>query len=566
MRLINGAINSVNAAALLLGAAGLLSRLLGVLRDRLLAGTFGAGRELDAYYAAFQIPDFMNVLFLLGGAGAAVLPIFQEHLARDRKEAHRLISDITTLFFAGAIVIAGITFLLVPVILTFTVPGFMGEERALTAMLTRLMLVSPIIFGISNILSAVVQSFKRFWAYALAPVLYNLGIILGIIAFVPLFGVVGLAGGVIAGALFHLGIQLWTVRQLGFAPQLIFRGLTNGVKQVARLSFPRVLSISLSQLTLLLIIAIGSTLEQGSIAIFQLAQNLYYLPIGVFGISYAVAIFPRMSQSYIRRDGQEFFRELFTGIRSILFWLAPATVLFIVLRAHIVRVALGAGAFSWEDTRLTAAVLAVFALSLFTGGLVTFFIKGFYALENTWRPLVINIFASGLSLALALLFVQLLRTPSALIAQIAVLLRVADLTDIRVVGLAAGFSLGSIINTWLLFRALHGLAVRRFNKCQFFPTGEFFKIISSSLLAGGAAYFVRVSFAQTLPLITFSRVLAQGFIAGAVGLAVYFGLLLILKEETVYALFATIRRQLIGIKALPQSWDGEIHGPQPHQH
>ncbi|QQG45056.1 MAG: murein biosynthesis integral membrane protein MurJ [Candidatus Sungiibacteriota bacterium] len=557
---------SVNAAALLLGAAGLLSRLLGVLRDRLLAARFGAGGELDAYYAAFQIPDFLNVVFLLGAASAAVLPIFQEYLVKDREEARRLISDLVTIFLAGSLLVAALIFFLAPLIVPFIAPGFSPEKRVLTVTLTRLLLLSPVIFGISNVVSSVVQSFQRFWAYAIAPVLYNLGIILGIVVFVPVFGVAGLAFGVLAGAILHLGTQLLAVRSLGFSPRLGWQGITEGVKKVLKLSFPRVLSVSLSQLTLLILIAIGSTLVEGSISIFQLAQNLYFVPIGIFGISYSVAIFPRLSRVYIGRDARGFFYELFLGIRSIIFWMAPATVLFIVLRAHIVRVALGAGAFSWEDTRLTAAVLAVFSLSLFAGGLVSLLIKGFYALENTWRPLIINIFASVFSVALALIFSAVLGEASGFTQGLANLLRIPDVLDKRVVGLALGFSLGSAVNIWLLYGALKRLARKSFGHDQPLPLGEFLKIILAALVSGLAAYGVRLSFSETLPLITFVRVLVQGATAGVVGLATYFGILLLLKEETVFSLVGTLKRRLFRVGVLPAHWDGELHGPHPHQH
>lgn len=561
--MLNGAIESVNAAALILGAAGLVSRILGVLRDRLLAAHFGAGRELDIYYAAFQIPDFMSILFLLGAGSAAILPIFQEYLAKDPKSAYRLISNLFAVFFLGAVAAAGIAFVLAPHLMRFVVPGFSSEERALTVTLTRIMLLSPIFLGISSIFSSVVESFQRFWTYALAPLLYNVGIILGVLLFVPSFGLPGLAVGVIAGAVMHAGVNLFTVRRLGFFPdpRLFFRFPSvffhDGVWKVLRLSFPRVLSVSFSQLTIFVLVLIGSTLVEGSIAVFQLAQNLYALPIGIFGVSYAVALFPRLSRAYITRDAKDFFNKLFFGIRTVFFWIAPSMVLTVVLRAHIVRVALGAGVFSWEDTRLTAAVLAILTCAMLAGSLASLLIKGFYALENTWIPLSINIGASLLSVGLALFFTRVLGATSDFTGVVTHVLRINDLSHPEVVGLALGFSIGLIANIFFLYRALRHLAERTFKECYQMPVAPFLKIIIAACLGGVAAYFVRVSFAETLPLITFSRVLAQGAIAGCIGLAVYFGTLFGMREEDVHSLWRTVRHKLFRIGVLPPSWDGE---------
>lgn len=561
---INGAINSINAAALILGAAGLLSRLMGIFRDRMLASEFGAGRELDLYYAAFQVPDFMVMLFVLGAGSAAILPIFQEELLKDEEKARRLISGISTLFFIGSLLATLIIFFITPGIIKIIVPGFSEGERETTITLTRIMIFSPVLFGLSGILSSVVQSFQRFLSYALAPLLYNLGIIMGIMVFVPIFGIKGLAWGVILGAFLHLFLQWLTVRNLGFSPRPIWDVTSDGFRNVIRLSLPRALSLSVSQLTSLVLIALGSTLAVGSIAVFQLSQNLYFLPIGIFGISYAVALFPQLSRAYITRQAKLFFEEFFLGVRSILFWVMPTLVLFIVLRAHIVRVALGAGKFSWEDTRLTAAVLAILSIGLVANSLMSLLIKGFYALENTWRPLFINIFSSFLSIALAVFFVKALSPDSWVNGFLAPLLRIDDLPDIRVMGLALGFVMGSLFNGWLLYWSLRRLAKERFREEYSFPTRSVFKIVVASFIAGGAAYLVRVSFSETLPLITFIKVLSHGAIAGVVGFAVYLGVLLLWGEESVRSLWQTARGRLFRIGILPKHWDGTDH-PTHHQ-
>lgn len=565
---LNHEISNIHSAALILGAAGLLSRVLGVLRDRLLAAQFGAGRELDVYYVAFQIPDFMATLFLLGAGTAAILPMFQEDMARSREEARRLISHLSLLFLLGSAGLALITFFLSPYLMGIVAPGFSEEERALSVLLTRIMLLSPIFLGLSNIFSSVVQSFQRFLPFALAPVLYNVGIIMGIVILVPLWGVTGLGAGVALGALLHFLVQFQSVARLGFAPRLAphfkdfleswGRTLLGGkVRGVVSLSLPRVLSVSISQITLLILVAIGSTLAEGSIAVFQLARNLFYVPIGIFGVSYAVAIFPRLSRAYIGRDPKEFYHELFVGIRTIIFWLAPSLVLFIVLRAHIVRLALGAGLFSWEDTRLSAAVLAALSIAMLAEGLSSLLIKGYYALENTWLPFFINIIVSVFSVGLSLWFADILATKGRFGAALAGIFRIADLSHPEVLGLALGFAIGLVFNIAILYEVLQRLGKKKFETREYFPTGAAVKIILAAVLAGTAAYAVRVSFSETLPLITFASVLFQGAIAAVAGFAVYFGALFLMKDEEVYSVWNSLRRRLFHVGVLPKSWDGE---------
>ena len=567
-KFLNHGISNIHGAALLLGAAGFLSRLLGILRDRLLTTEFGAGRELDIYYAAFQIPDFLSVVFLLGAASSAILPIFQEYRARDSARAHALVANLFVLFIVAGAGIALATFAAAPALMRYMLPGFSPEDRGLAISLTRIMLLAPILFGMSSILSSVAESFQRFWAYALAPLLYNCGIIFGIVFFVPWLGVWGLGAGVVLGAILHFLIQVRVVRDLGFGPATMLglmrreyaRGqifFSEGVKRVITLSFPRVLSVSLSQLTLIALIALGSTLMKGSIAVFTLAQNLYFVPIGIFGVSYTVALFPRMSRAYIERDGDKFFHELFIGIRSILFWIVPSAMLFLVLRAHIVRVALGAGQFSWEDTRLTAAALAAMLVALACASLVSLLIKGFYALEHTWLPLVTNIWGSAVSLVAAWWFVRMIASRSPMGEWLLTLFRIQDIAQPEVLGLALGFALGIVLNIVPLYLTLVTLARRKMDSRTRFPFVPLAKIVIAALIAAGAAYLVRVSFSAHLPLITFVQVFVQGMAAGVAGIIVYFAALVILRSQDMYSFWESVRGHLFKIRALPKTWSGE---------
>lgn len=556
---LNGSTSSVHAAALLIGSAGLVSRLLGMFRNRLLAAHFGAGRELDIYFAAFQIPDFVATLFLLGAGSAAILPVFQEYMQKDKERARHLISSLQTIFVVASSISAMIIFFFVPLLLKAMVPGFSDLDRILTILLTRIMLLSPIFLGLSSILSAVIQSFKRFFTYALAPIFYNLGIIVGIIFFVPLFGIVGLGMGVVLGALLHWIIQMIAITQVGMRPRFVLTQVSDGVKKVLRLSFPRVISLSLAQITVVGLTALGSTLHAGSISVFELSQDLYFVPVALIGVSYSVVIFPRLSEAFLHRSAETFYRELFLGIRTIALWIAPTIALFIVLRAHIVRVALGAGQFSWEDTRLTAATLAILSIAMIAGSMSQLLIKAFYALEKTWMPLVINMFASACSILSAIILSHILRGSSAFALVTLNIFRVADLPSANMLGLGLGFTLGLLIDTILLYIVLRHAAHEIFQIKSPFPIWSMVSIMIAASIAGVSAYAVRLTF-QPLPLITFARVLAQGFVASIVGFSVYMILLIIFKNDDIAAVRKTFTRHLITLRVLPKSWDGDIQG------
>ena len=194
--IFNRQITSLHAAALIIGAAGFLSRILGLLRDRLLASKFGAGDILDAYYAAFQIPDALYTLLLIGAASAAILPIFIEY-REEGKDHWRFIQTLLTVFGIFAALAALILIIIAPLIVPLIVPGFSGEKLRLAVTLTRIMMVGPLFFGISGIISSVLQAYHRFLMYAVPPIFYNLAIIFGILVLVPAWGEAGVAIGVV---------------------------------------------------------------------------------------------------------------------------------------------------------------------------------------------------------------------------------------------------------------------------------------------------------------------------------------------------------------------------------
>jgi len=359
-RLFSNTESSITGAAIILGSASFLSRIIGIVRDRIFAHQFGAGDVLDTYYAAFRTPDLVYNLLIVGALSAGFIPIFLELKEKNKKEAWLVTNSVLNILAIGSLVVCAILFIFTPFITQHIVPGFDESKQTMTILLSRIMLVSPIILGISSLVSGVLQSFKSFFIYSLTPIMYNLGIIIGAIFFVPRFGVEGLAYGVILGAVLHLMIQLPTLFKLGFRYTPVMDISNMFVKKIWKMMIPRTLGLATFQINLIIITIFASTLGGGSIAIFNFANNLQYFPVGIIGISFAIAAFPALSELAAKQKKDTMVNELIRTARQILFFILPMSILFLVLRAQIVRTVFGSGAFDWNDTIMTADTLAFF--------------------------------------------------------------------------------------------------------------------------------------------------------------------------------------------------------------
>lgn len=484
-------LDSVSIAAFVIALSGVASRLLGLLRDRLLASQFGAGDTLDAYYAAFRIPDFIYSLLVLGALSAAFIPIFTELVESDRKSrAWKLASAALQWFVIVLGILSGIAFLFSHGIVAFLAPGFGAEKLATTEIFMRIMLLSPILLSLSAVVGGVLVSFRKFIAYSLAPIFYNLGIIFGIACLVPTLGISGLAWGVVLGAALHLLVQLPAFYRSGFRYSFSLRELWGNreMRRVLCLMIPRSLSMGVNQVSLVVVTLFASTLASGSIAVLTLANNIQSVPLGLFGVSFALAAFPALAASLAKKNEQAFLDTLSKTTRRILFFVVPASVLFIIFRAQFVRVILGSGHFDWNDTIATFETLKFLSLSLFAQSLVPLFARAFFALQDTRTPLLLALVSEVIHIALLPVLIPMY----------------------GVQGVAMAFSLGTIINGCLLYAFLR----RRFASWQdahfFIPT---VKIALASLVAGIAAQLSKYVFGFVNPteydLDTFIEVFTQ---------------------------------------------------------
>ncbi len=505
----------VTEAAFILALSGILADLLSLFRDRLLAARFGASRELDLYYAAFRVPDFIYTFSLFFAASTALLPILVEKFSEDETKAKVFFRDIFSLFGITALALVALAYFLMPALAPYVAPGFLPEEGARMVLLSRILLFSPLLLGLSSLVSSVVQSFRRFYVYALSPLLYNLGIIFGILFWEPVFGLPGIVWGVVLGAALHLWVQLPTVFSLGFMLRPRFPKISREVISSLKLSLPRTLGLSLNQLVLAVITALGSTLGAGAVAVFNFAQNLQSVPLSVIGLSYAVGVFPTLSISFVQNRRKEFLENFSLAFRHIVFWSLPATVLFIVLRAQIVRVILGAGAFSWVDTRLVAAALLLLSLSILAQGLVMLLVRAFYAAGHTFLPVGINLISSAATIAGAFWALDWFQNSLVFRSWFSGVLKVAEISSASVLVLPLAISLGSLINVFLLliyFKRIFGSFGGGLNR-------SLRDAALSSVILGAATYYALKLFALLFRLDTFVGIFSQGFLAGTLGIS-----------------------------------------------
>lgn len=373
--------------AAILTVTAFASYILGLVRDRTFAHTFGAERVLDAYNAGFIIPDLVLNIFVAGALQSAFIPVFGKLLAeRDQERISRLSNTVLNASLLTVLGVGGIVWVLLPFIAPLLVPGFSGSERALYVGITRVLLFSPLIFAVSNMFGSVLVAKNRFLAYGLSPVLYNLGIIGGTIFLAPSLGIYAPTVGAIAGALLHLAPRLSALRIVAYRAVLAVKDTS--FRKVTRLMIPKMIGHPAEQILLWIFTVMASSMAAGSIAIFNFARNFQSVPVSLIGISFATAAFPSLSQLATARDKTQFFANFNDTLKNILLLTIPAAIFMSVASNFLIRTILGGGQFDAHDISLTAETLAIFALSVPTESLSHLLSRAFYSLQNTLTPVL----------------------------------------------------------------------------------------------------------------------------------------------------------------------------------
>ncbi len=508
---------SIAVAALIVAFFGIASRLLGVVRDRVLAAQYGAGDALDVYYAAFRLPDLTFEILVVGALGAAFIPIFSKLITQeDRERAWECANGVMLVIVISLIFLSIIGIIFAPFFIHIIAPGFPAEKMMETVKLSRIMFISPIFLSASAVLGGVLVSFRRFVIYSMAPIFYNIGIIIGATVFTKYIGTIGLAWGVVAGSILHFIIHVFAAKAVGF--QYVYSSPFRNVdvRKIITLMAPRMFSSASSQLSLLLVTFFASTLAAGSVTVFTFANNVQGVVLGLIGVPFALAAFPVLSNKFATGDIDGFTDVLSQTLRRILYYSVPLSMIFFVLREPIVRIVFGAGHFNLEDTILTYQVLGILCMSLFAQSIVPLLARGFYAMQNTKTPFYIALVSQVVN---AIFIISLIR-------------------DLRIYAIAIAFSIAAIINAGLLFAYLH----RSISDVEYRDTlRTFVQIVIATVMSVVLTFFARNILGQYLPLQYVWGVLVQLVGAGTVGAMSYLFVTAVFGVKE----FETIKKKII---------------------
>lgn len=393
---------SILSAATIIATAVLLSRILGLVKFRLLTDRFSVN-ELGVFFAAFRLPSTIFDIIVMGALTTAFIPVFTTYLDRNREsEANHIASVVLTFSGVVFLVFSVVFFIFTQQLVFFIAPGLSHSEQMLAVNFTRIMLVGqtlPLILG--NFLTGILQSHKRFLVPAIAPLAYNIGIILGIAILSPTLGLYGAVWGVVIGAVLFFLVQIPLCVRLNFKFTPSFDLRNSGVVTIGKLIIPRTLGLAFNQLNYTANLIISSIISTRAITIFNFAQQLQQLPVGIFAATISQASLPTLAEESDREDQLVAFKKTFlTSLHQILFLVLPAAAILTVLRIPVVRLVYGASKFDWPATVETGRTLAFLGVALVAESSVNLLVRGFFALRDSKTPMIIG----GIAVLINILF------------------------------------------------------------------------------------------------------------------------------------------------------------------
>jgi putative peptidoglycan lipid II flippase len=485
-------------AGLVVSGAFLVSRILGWVRVAIISYQFGAGPELDAFFAAFRLPDLIFQLVAAGALSSALIPIVAGLFTSDEHQrAWRVVSTVTNLMLVGLAVLAAITAFAAPAIVRAITPGFDEAQVLRTAELTRIMLLGPIFLALGSVATSLLNAQGRFAAAAIAPIVYNLAIIGAALLLGPTLGVAGLAIGVVAGSLGHLLVQLPVVLRLGFRYSRVIDLADPVARKALALMAPRAIGLGATQITFVVVTSIASTLGNGAITAFNVAFTLLQIPIGVIGVPLGVVVFPALSREVALGRTEEFAALLSRAVRLLLFVMLPITGIGIVLRREVTELLFGYGKFDAAAIDLTSATLFTFMFGLAGHALIAVLARAFYARQDTRTPVTAGIIAVLVNTTLSLVLVGRLGLP--------------------------GIGLAIAIGAWLEMTILLVLLARRVPELSIRPIFLVaIRAMLATIVASAVAFALRGGMAIVVgPEPGKLEILVRLGVVGAVGLGVY---------------------------------------------
>lgn len=422
------------SAATIIMIMALASRILGLVRERILITYFGVSVQHDVYKAAFLIPDTIFELLVFGAISVSFIPVFTRMLEdHNQRKAFRLASYVINIALILFCLIGLIVFFAAPLLADIVIPGIVREHpdsRILFANLVRLMLVAQAFFVVSGFLTAMLHSFQRFFIPAVAAVVYNVSIIAGLLLLTPHVGIYAPALGVVLGALVHLLVQVPLVKKIGFQYERRINVSDPGIWEIGRLMAPRTVGLAVSRINDVVNAALASFIAVGSITSFNVAYILQLVPIGLFGAAIAQAALPTLAATFATKKLDEFKATILSSFHQILFLVMPASAILIALRIPMTRLFFGAKTFTWDATVLTGKTLSFFGISLFAQASVLLLARSFYAMHDSKTPVKATILAVILNIFLSIIFIFVF--------------------NLEVWSLALAYSIASILNAVLL--------------------------------------------------------------------------------------------------------------------
>jgi putative peptidoglycan lipid II flippase len=422
-------------AGIIVTAAFFASRVLGWLRLVVISTTFGASGQLDAFFAAFRIPDLIFQLVAAGALSSALIPVIAGLLATDQdSRAWRVASTVTNLMLLGLLSLALLFEVAAPWIVPLITPGFDVVQTEVTVELTRIMLISPIFLALGAVATSILNARGRFAAAAMAPVVYNIAIILGAVLLAPALGVYSLALGVIVGSLGNLAIQLRPLWATGFRYEPAVEVHDPEAREALVLMAPRAVGLGVTQLTFIVSTTLASGLATGSITAFNVAFTVLQIPIGLIGVPLGVVVFPSLSRELAIGAVTRYVALLTRSVRLVLFVMLPITGLAMVLRRQVVTLLFDYGRFDQAAIDLTANTLLYFLIGLAAHSLIAILARAFYAAKDTKTPVIAAILAVVVNVAFG----------------------IATVGALGLAGLALGIALGAWVEALFLLWVLHG--------------------------------------------------------------------------------------------------------------
>ena len=540
-KLLTSPQNSVMSAAAVIMLMIVVSRILGLVRQRILAHFF-VPTDLSLFFAAFRLPDLVFEVLVFGTFSSAFIPVFTRAIKDDEKKAWDTASYVVNIGILVFVVFGLLLGFGAPQMYGVLTPGFTAEDQAKIVSLTRVLFAAQGFFVVSYVLTGVLESLRRFLIPALAPLFYNLGIIVGTVFLSKQFGLNGPVYGVVLGAFAHFAIQLPLAYKMGFRfkNKILF---TPEVRRIGKLALPRVIEVSFLQVSKMVELFFSSLISKAAYTYFTFGNSLQLLPVGIFGTSIAKAALPSLAT--YADDHENFKKVLFSALYDMAFFVIPISTLLIVLRVPIVRLVYGTDIFTWEATIQTGYVLSAFAIGVFFQSAAALLARSFYALHDTRTPVVISILSIILIVIFDYVFVSVFKT--------------------GVWGLALSFTIGSFIQSGSLFVMINKRVKNGKLTTALIPIGKsvFSAFVSGSIMFillkffDRYAWIKRLSFlgkieiARNLPFEKFVldtrytiNLIILTFFVSLVGLLSYIVISMFLKSQQVWNFFELVKRIL----------------------